>query len=224
MIGLGDEELLYLDLVKDYVSNYPCIYDVGFNHGEYTEEWLKRFPHGCGIGFEPIAELFYLAEDKYKDTKNVAIFNYALSDKIQNDVPFYYLQGEFDGMSSLHYRQKYFPKFKLQEISVELTTLDDIYTYLPKPDMIKIDTEGHEYFVLKGGEKFIDDYQPKFIQFEIGETLWDAGVTFKQIINFLYDKNYKVYDRGFDAITPENVWENTDSQNYLAILNGTLAP
>ena len=49
-------------------------------------------------------------------------------------------------------------------IMIESITLDDyVFTNKLKPDVIKIDVEGHEYFVLEGAVKIINKYNPIII-------------------------------------------------------------
>ena len=214
----GWDELKYLEFVRSRLPEKPVLYDVGFNRGDFTREWLARYPDSIVYGFEPIEELYSLGCEAFKDISNVKIFNFGLHNTSQESI-IYYLQGGFDGMSSIHYRPKYYPKFNYVEQTIQLKKFDDISRDFSSPDFIKIDTEGNEYFILQGMENFLVSSPPKFIQFEIGECINDAHVTFKEIIDFLYTKNYTVYNRKFQIISPENVWENTDLQNYLSVLN-----
>lgn len=52
------------------------------------------------------------------------------------------------------------------DIEIEVDTIDNLFFDRDIPlDFIKIDTEGWEYFILKGGEKTIKKYKP-MIQLE----------------------------------------------------------
>jgi FkbM family methyltransferase len=50
-------------------------------------------------------------------------------------------------------------KFILQKNKIEVNKLDNFY-FQKKIDFIKIDTEGHDLQVLKGGKKTIKKYKP----------------------------------------------------------------
>lgn len=57
----------------------------------------------------------------------------------------------------------------VQRSMAKISTLDSFIEEIPDDaiiGVIKIDTEGMDYFVLKGGSKFIRLYKPPFIQCE----------------------------------------------------------
>ena len=217
---IEQDELTYLKFAKEYLSDSPILFDIGLNRGEFTEHWLREYPQGRSFGFEPIPDIYSIACANFEGDDRSTFFNYGISDKNQTGVKFYYLRNNFDGMSSLHYRPVHYPKFNVEEILVETKTLDSIYKDLGNPNYIKIDTEGNEYFVLTGADHLLEECHPQFIQFEIGETIWDSHVTFKQIVEYLYSKNYIIFNHKFQVICPENVTEDTRCANYLAIYNG----
>ena len=62
---------------------------------------------------------------------------------------------------------------------------------LPKIDYIKVDTEGFEIEVLKGGEKMIEEYKP-FIHVEVkGKVLVKQGLSSDDVDDYLKSLNYK---------------------------------
>ena len=66
--------------------------------------------------------------------------------------------------------------------------LDDMN--LPKIDYIKVDTEGFEIEVLKGGEKMIEEYKP-FIHVEVkGKVLVKQGLSSDDVDEYLKSLNY----------------------------------
>ena len=61
---------------------------------------------------------------------------------------------------------------------------------LPKIDYIKVDTEGFEIEVLKGGEKMIEEYKP-FIHVEVkGKVLVKQGLSSDDVDEYLKSLNY----------------------------------
>jgi len=59
-------------------------------------------------------------------------------------------------------------------------------------DFIKCDTEGYEYFIIKGAEKTINKYHPELF-IEIHETnCRQCGVTGQLLIDLLHSMNYKL--------------------------------
>ena len=61
-------------------------------------------------------------------------------------------------------------------------------------DFIKIDTEGYEYFILKGGEQTIKTYKP-IIQLEFNETnMRQCNLYPKQLYNYIMELGYKIHN------------------------------
>ena len=80
-----------------------------------------------------------------------------------------------------------FKYFRLQVKSEKQTNRNNIFSI----DFLKIDTEGFDYFVLKGVPW--DKLKPRLIlcEFEDRKTK-RLGYTFNEMANFLLDKGYKV--------------------------------
>jgi len=81
-----------------------------------------------------------------------------------------------------------------QEIKVDAFPLDKIITPfdLPKIDLIKIDAESSEIFVLRGMEKILKNHDPKIIV-EIGDMKGATGGESSEIVTLLSDYNYTPY-------------------------------
>ncbi|MAE08657.1 MAG: methyltransferase FkbM [Bacteroidetes bacterium] len=139
-----------------------CI-DIGCHKGEILDIIIKYAPKGKHYGFEPLPILFDRLIEKFKN--RATILHYALSDK--------------DGFSTFHHvknapaysgikKRKYdIDKPEIEEIKVELKKLDDIIPSDLKIDFIKIDVEGGEFGVLKGGIQLLKKFKPIII-FEFG--------------------------------------------------------
>jgi FkbM family methyltransferase len=220
MTTLGWDELKYLDIAKKYFGDKKVVLcDVGENRGDFTAEWLEKFPNTEVYGFEPIPEIYEISKKRFENDDRVNIYNFGLSDESGKKY-FYYLLNGYDGCSGSHYREVY-SQYAYKEIFVDMKIFDDMFLF-PKSDYIKIDVEGHEYFVLLGMEKYIMAYNPKFIQAEIGDTTIDAGVSFKQLWELLESYGYKIMNRDLIFIDANSVVDNYEGQNYLAIYKGEL--
>lgn len=77
-------------------------------------------------------------------------------------------------------------------IEIETDTLDNIfYDNNIKVDFIKIDTEGWEYYILKGGEKTIKTFKP-IIQLEYSEiNMKQCDINPEQLLNYINELGYK---------------------------------
>jgi FkbM family methyltransferase len=143
-------------------NNSNCI-DVGCHKGEILESILKYSHRGKHYAFEPIPYLFNQLERKYKN--KALIYPYALSDKA-GESSFQFVKNA-PAYSGIKKRKYDIVKPDIEEIKVELRTLDEIIPGDIKIDFIKIDVEGGEYGVLKGAKKLLKSSQP-IVVFECG--------------------------------------------------------
>lgn len=104
----------------------------------------------------------------------------------------------------------------LEKISVEQTTIDALYSKgeLPRFDFLKMDVQGAELDILKGGKKAIAFYKPK-IFLEAAENL----SSLKIIYEFLEDIDYTAFlilkNERLEKVKPDKVTKG----NWLAIPN-----
>jgi len=168
--------LLHLDLTKNLeydrltklimkrVLNRQsnCI-DVGCHKGEILTIMLKVAPMGTHYAFEPIPYLYNNLKI-YFDGK-ATILPYALADK--NGKSSFQLVKNALAYSGIKKRKYAVDSPDIEEINVELKKLDDVIPISSKIDFIKIDVEGAEFGVLKGGINLIKKDKPHII-FEFG--------------------------------------------------------
>ena len=166
-------------------------YDVGANHGRYA--WLisEANPDAAVIAFEPDPdniELLHMTVSN-SDLKNVRIEGVALSDKA-GQVSFHKdSHTSATGMISngeIPWVEKYLGH-ATSTIDVRRETLDSFVTEETKPHLIKIDVEGHENEVLRGGGNCLKNNNPLLI-------LESFPPKQEQAIDFLKNLGYTVWD------------------------------
>ena len=143
-------------------SNSNCI-DVGCHKGEMLDDILKLAPEGKHFGFEPIPKYYNHLKTKYDS--RATILPYALS-KENGESTFQFVKNA-PAYSGIKKRSYNVDKPDIEEISVELKKLDDVIPEATIIDFIKIDVEGAEFDVLKGGEELLKKNKPYLI-FECG--------------------------------------------------------
>lgn len=160
--------------------------DVGAAHGDSFRPFAK---YGWKIyGFEPNPinrnELIKI----FGHLPNVHIDSRAVASESKSHVEFYSSDVSF-GIGSL---QPFHESHKLSNY-VDIITLSDFIkeTKINKVDFLKIDSEGFDYFVLKGFPWA--EQKPLIIlcEFEDKKTV-KLGYTWKDMANFLYEKEYHV--------------------------------
>jgi len=140
--------------------NVKWIMDVGANVGDVAEAALKSYPNSKILCFEPVGQTHdQLTKRMSQFGERSTIYKVALSD---NEATADINITTQHGANSLSPQAKFHQDFNphVREVSKEkinLVRLDDFAVQFPtqKIDIMKIDVEGHELNVLKGGTHFI---------------------------------------------------------------------
>ncbi|MEX0918574.1 MAG: FkbM family methyltransferase [Candidatus Paceibacterota bacterium] len=191
-LGAPRERNLTAFLTRHLKSD-DIFYDVGANFGFYTFLAEHLINTGEVHSFEPNERVFkYL---KQNTTGSEILANrQALSDQVGTAT---FFDSVIDSSASSLLRQAKRPVDDYKKIEVETITLDEyVKTHTP-PTIIKIDVEGAEYSVVKGGLETIKKYQPIIIL-----EVWGGqrGINYHQpAVEFLHNlgcKSFKIEDDG----------------------------
>ncbi len=179
---------LTFKVIKKYLKVDSNCIDVGCHKGEIMDYMLKCAPSGEHYGFEPIPFLYDNLIKKYQG--KVKIFPYALSDvEGQSNFNLVTTNPAYSGLI----KRKYDKEESDTSITVDVKKLDDLIDSNIKIDFIKIDTEGGEFGVLKGGAKIIQKYKP-IILFEHGMGASEFyGTKPEMIFDFFESMEMSVY-------------------------------
>jgi len=144
-------------------SASSCI-DIGCHKGEILDDILRYAPSGNHYAFEPLPHLYGFLQEKYRG-KNITLLPIALFDT-KGVTSFKYVVNA-PAYSGIRERSYDFPHPEITELTVDTNLLDNIIPEEEQIDFIKIDVEGAEFPVLKGGVKTITRCKPVII-FEFG--------------------------------------------------------
>lgn len=145
---------------------------------------LGQSPKGKHIGFEPIPYLFNNLVSKFKG--RATIYPYALSEEAGSST--FQLVKNAPAYSGLKKRRYDIDNPDIEEINVEVKTLDSLIPEDQKVDFIKIDVEGGELGVLKGAKNLLKKNQPKIL-FECGKGASEFyGNSPKEIYSYISDE------------------------------------
>jgi len=188
-----------LFLIKDYIKKDDICFDIGSYHGEYIYQ-IEKYTNPKNIyAFEPIKSQYKVLKKLFKKSN---IFNIALSDSIKNakiKVPI------------LNDGQIAFTRSKLNKEIVEdnevdflsynisCDTLDNfcINNKIDRINFIKIDVEGSEFDILKGGYNTLKKFKPIMI-IEI-EDRHHQNDKINEIFKFIDSIGYEI--KFFDLIS-----------------------
>lgn len=141
-----------------------CI-DVGCHVGAIMDLMLHFAPEGRHYGFEPLPHLFADLARKYAGNPHVVLNEVALSE-VAGETTFQHVVTN-PGYSGIKRRRYDRPHEDVVEIRVKLARLDDVVPAEARVRLVKIDVEGAEMGVLKGGIETLRRSRP-FIVFEHG--------------------------------------------------------
>jgi FkbM family methyltransferase len=132
-------------VIKSVVKRNSVCIDVGCHKGEILDLFLKYSPNQMHYAFEPIPELYNKLEAKYDDT--CVVYNVAVSNQIGTTTFNHVISNPaYSGLRKRDYSREE----KIEQITVQTDTLDNIIPWQEKIDFIKIDVEGAEQWVLEG--------------------------------------------------------------------------
>lgn len=205
------------------LSTTPVLFDVGANKGEFTRRILdlwkgKEFSL---YAFEPSPKTFGLLQDALPKDSHVTLVNLGMGEKSGKAELFFDREGS--GLASVYPRDLSYHNINFSDHeTIELTTLDLFCEQkgIASIDFLKLDVEGHELAVLKGGKKMFDEGRVKIVQFEFGGCNIDSRTFFRDYYNF-FREDFVLYRILSNGLLPLGKYseklEVFQSANYLAV-------
>lgn len=187
---------------KKKIVYFETFFDVGAHHGESIKLYLKNFQIDKIYSFEPSQNNFHVLKKKInlKQFKNTKIFieNFALGEKSKNEILWQTNETSSSSINKINKNSKYYKKkrFFLQldyekKLNIRQLKLRDYIkeNKIAKLDLMKIDTEGYEYFVMLGADEFLKDF--KYIVFEHHyDDMIKKKYKFSEISKLLKENNF----------------------------------
>ena len=168
-----------IKLINDKLKNSLIIIDVGAHHGETIDIFLKNFKIDHIYSFEASPINYEKLKKKISNIKSnkVEIFNLALGEIKSTKYLNQTLESSSSTINRLNHNSKYLTK-KLKilniknineytkETPIKIITLDEFIDkkQLNNIDLLKIDTEGYEFNILRGLSKHF--HKVRLIYFE----------------------------------------------------------
>jgi FkbM family methyltransferase len=154
-----DRELI--EVLRRWLRKDSNCVDVGCYRGDILRQMIKVAPRGSHLAFEPVPENFGHLTRAFPRAR---VLNMALSDQV-GETTFNVVVGRTarSGLRKVEYPD---PKQEVRQVHVHVDTLDNVVGS-QHVDFIKIDVEGAELRVLRGGREIIARDRP-LIVFEHG--------------------------------------------------------
>jgi FkbM family methyltransferase len=206
-------------LSRGWGRSVQTFFDVGANVGKTTEEALKEFPDARVFAFEPHPNTFKLLTAAVAGDRT-SLHQLALGET-SGEVKFYeysdslgdgrHLPGGGSVMDSLIPDARFAVKHGLTATTrtVECTTIDQFCesNKIERIDVLKIDTEGFDLFVIKGASRMLRERRVGFIYVEFNDLQPKPGTTGGSLIpisDYLTPFGFRYITTYTDYIDPDS--------------------
>jgi FkbM family methyltransferase len=208
------EETAIAAIVASTLRRDACYVDVGTNRGQLLRQALHIAPQGRHLAFEPIPSL---AAEIERELPAVECRRLALSAQ-PGRAQFCHFR-DLDGFSGLRRRPEISDSRGRPElIDVQVSTLD-AETEGITPSVVKIDVEGAELDVLRGGRSLLARAGPLLIFEHVASaaTLYEASSA--DIWDLLSALDYEIY-----SVIGEGPFNRADFQASMGVVNWVARP
>ena len=170
------------------------IIDAGANIGFLSLYFAKECTNGFVYSFEPDSESFDFLQKSVNQNgfKNIKLFKTALGAEAST-AELFKVYANNPGANRI-LAQK--PDKETKSEIVEVATLDSFYQkqIFKKIDLIKIDVEGFELFVLRGAKQLVDKWKP-ILFIELADiNLKQQNCTAVEVIDLVEELGYNILD------------------------------
>lgn len=164
------------------------IVDVGAHNGDFIERVKKSFEIQQAVLFEPIPDCFDKLTQKYanykiinqvvRDTTGSVTFN--INEQKQTSSMFEFL--DIEELSNVN-------KAIQNQIQVDATTLDIALEQFGTVNLLKVDVQGAEHLVFRGGANALSKTEVIYVEVSF-KRLYDQSSDFFDIYNLLDKKGF----------------------------------
>ena len=182
-------EIEFLEEIRRNLIGESVIIDIGANIGNHSIYFSKMNINNTIYGFEPLAETYNMLKRNIElnHLSNVNIYNIALGDKVgYGEIELNGYKTHNLGLTKVKYSNKK---------DIRFDTLDNFVTknHITGINLVKIDVEGFEAYVLEGMKDVIKKFNP-YIWIEILKE--NEKKIFKQLANYeLIMQDSNVFNR-----------------------------
>lgn len=179
---------VYVDIARRLVRNrIDMIFDVGANYGQSAEEFKRWYPAATIHSFEPVATTCRVLQSRVGRLRGVHVHQVGFGEIPGSQTiavaadPLMSRVGSTDGVHSEQ---------------IEIDTVDAFCrrTAIEQIDFLKIDTEGQDLSVLKGGACVLGEGRAAIVQVEAGMNMHNRfHASADDLIDFLRSRQYALF-------------------------------
>ena len=182
-------------LIARLAPALKIVFDVGANVGDWTAE-VRRLSACCIHVFECNPQLMGGLEKRFENDEDVYVNPFGMGD-IEETRRFQF-SARSSELGAIDYVRTWAPGTKtldVKSVDVQLSTVDEYCNEraIDYIDLLKVDTEGNDFHVLRGARRMIAGRRIRIIQFEYGEGWRSAGATLFHCVEWLKAADYRTY-------------------------------
>ena len=201
VIAEGPYEQFQAQILFTLGKSANAFLDIGANMGFYSIALATLNPALNVQSFEPqprIYSSFATNISLNRLESQVKIYNYGLGSK-EDDLNMYI--PAFTGSGGGSFANLHKEEGDAEEFLVPVRTLDTFVQLNSNVDLIKVDVEGFEFEVLKGGLEFIESGKPTIVIELLRKWMKPFGKQPQDVINLLKPLGYEVLSIGLNHLT-----------------------
>jgi FkbM family methyltransferase len=190
LILFRERELDTKFMLEHFVKPGMTIFDIGANIGYYTLMMLRLLNgNGRVIAIEPVPEnVFRLWRNlQLNDYNDVPILQAAISDSVSERT---FHLSKFSNLGTFHPVQSSFQSG--ETLTIRTVIIGDIASWYGKPDLIRMDIEGHEFEAIRGMLPEIERKQlVPIIVFETHNDRYGDDHNMESVLRYLFALGYR---------------------------------
>jgi len=194
-----DSEIRLSYFLANNVTSNEVFFDIGAHYGFFTllvQDLMESTKDGYTLSFEPSPKTFEILEKNIEEFNNRIIRNAAVGLKVGNTKFYQFENGLYSENNSLDpstFKNKnWFKKENASAVNIAITTIDELAKE-KLPTLIKIDVEGGELDVLKGGESTLKNNSNVTVVMEYWNSKFMDNSNHQKAVDFMLNLGYKSY-------------------------------
>jgi len=164
------------------------VIDIGAYAGDWTRLCKRLFPNSYVLMVEPQKARYFDLERVVTDYSGIVLSQSLLGATEQSSVGFYAMNSASSVLPETVKQQQ-------PTCYLSMTTLDKLTDATPfeKPDLIKLDVQGFELEVLRGGMHTLTSTEAVIIETNL-IAIYDGAPLFHEVVSFMAEYRFYVYD------------------------------
>ncbi len=196
--------------------NINTVIDIGASTGDTIDFFLQICKQARVYGFEPQAKVFAGLQNRFANNTRVKLYPLALGEKNEQSTmktnAWHYSSSllPFGEATFLHYKQI---SPTVEEETVQIRCLDAVLdtSQLSKPILVKIDVQGFEDRVIRGGIQLISEADVLLVEMGIKPGQFGGECNFHDLYTLIHSLGFSfkgVYDQDTSLIDGEVMYLN----------------